>query len=327
MNLHEPEPGLRRVNTADFLSLIALALFVTYGVTVLNTILPLAILQPAWLVTLISALLDSSPLALLALGLVHLVAYLEPDDVRVQARRDAVARWAIAAVVGFVLLIPLQIASAYQGFELVARSQSSALKVATERAEDFRRAIEGATSMEDLQERIATLQGPGLKLTEMEGQTLPMLKNVLYERLQESVKNSKAIISSPWNPNLWAIIQRTVRIFILTVVYGLAFAAGSQRRECDLSLLREGQMGWDRLWARRAERRRERLETREQQLLLKEQEALEARARAIREDPPTREEAAAPRVQPPRGRRDDMDYFHQLSVDGDEAVEETQGKN
>ena len=194
--------------------------------------------------------------------------------------------------------------------------------MATERAEDFRRAIEGATSLEDLQERIARLQGPGLKLTETEGQTLPMLKKVLSERLQESVKDSTAIISSPWNPNLWAIIQRTVRIFILTVVYGLAFAAGSQRRECDFSLLREGQMRWDRLWVRRAERRRERLETREQRLLQREQEALEARVREIRQDPPEDRETAAPRVQPPRGLPVDMDYFHQLSVDGDEEVEE-----
>ncbi|WP_216903469.1 hypothetical protein [Synechococcus sp. CCY 9618] len=318
MNLHEPEPGLRRVNTADFLSLIALALFVTYGVTVLNTILPLAILQPAWLVTLISALLDSSPLALLGLGLVHLVAYLEPDDVQVQERRDAVARWAIAAVVGFVLLLPLQTASAVQGFDLVARSQSSALKVATERAEEFRRAIDGASSVADLQERIASLQGPGLRLTESTSQSLPELKKVLVERLDESVRSSTAIITSPWNPNLWAIVQRTLRIFILTVIYGLAFAAGSQRRNSDLSLLRENQMRWDVHWAQRGERRRERLESRRRHRELQEQEEMEARAQAMRQDSAEAEEGPGLRVPPPRGLPADIDYFHQLSVEEEE---------
>jgi hypothetical protein len=323
MNLHEPEPGLRRVTTADFLSLVALALFVTYGVTVLNTILPLAILQPSWLVTLISALLDSAPLALLGLGMVHLVAYLEPDDGRIQDRRDAVARWAIVAVVGFVLLLPLQTASAWQGFELVARSQTSALKVATERAEAFRQAIEGATSVEDLQERIARLQGPGLRLTETTASSLPEVKKVLSQRLEESVKSSRAIITSPWNPNLWAIIQRTVRIFILTVVYGLAFAAGSQRRNSDLSLLREGQMRWEVHRAQRAERRRERLELRERQRQLREEElaAMEARARELREASPEAQEAPAPWVAPPRGLPADLDYFHQLSMEEEQRKE------
>lgn len=326
MNLHEPEPGLRRVTTADFLSLIALALFVTYGVTVLNTILPLALLQPTWLVTFISALLEGAPLALLGLGLVHLVAYLEPDDGRIQERRDAIARWAVMAVAGFVLLLPLQAASAWQGFELVARSQTSALKVATERAEALRQAIEGARTVEDLQERIARLQGPGLQLTQTTASSLPSLKNVLTQRLDESVKSSTAIITSPWNPNLWAIIQRTVRILILTVVYGLAFAAGSRRRDSDLSLLREGQMRWEIHWAQRAERRREQLERRKRQRRLRDEElaAMEARARELREANAEHQEAPAPRLTVPRGLPADIDYFHQLSMEEEERTEESQ---
>jgi hypothetical protein len=321
MNLLDPQHGLRRVNTADFLSLIALALFVTYVVTVVNAVIPLAILQPTWLVTLISALLDSAPLALLGLGLVHLVAYLEPDDVRIQERRDAVARWAIGAVVGFLLLIPLQAASAYQGVELVARSQNSALKVTLERAEEFRRAIEGAASAEDLQQRIATLQGPGLKLTET-NPSLPELKRILNERLDESIRRSREVIESPWNPNLWAIVQRSVRILLLAVVYGLAFAAGSQRRGSDFSLLREAQMQWDLARATRLQRRRERLEKRERQLELQQQDELEARARAALEPPDTdTAPPAPPRVTPSRGLPADLAYFHQLSEAGEEEPE------
>lgn len=321
--MHQPEPGLRRVTTADFLSLIALALFVTYGVTVLNTILPLAILQPAWLVTLISALLDSAPLALLGLGLVHLVAYLEPDDGRIQDRRDAVARWAVAAAVGFLLLAPLQTVSAVQGFELVARSQNSALKVALERSENFRRAIEAATSVEDLQQRIANLQGPGLRLTEGT-QSLPMLKKVLSERLEESVTSSTAIINSPWNPNLWAIVQRTIRVILLAVVYGLAFAAGSQRRQSDLSLLREAQMRWDLHRAQVAQRRRERLEAMERRRALQERDAMEERQQSFgqtttgSEDPPP-----TAKVPPSRGLPADMDYFHQLSMEEEKPTEKS----
>ncbi|MCP9833291.1 MULTISPECIES: hypothetical protein [unclassified Cyanobium] len=319
MNLHDPGHGLRRVNTSDFLSLIALALFATYGVTVLNTILPLAFLQPAWLVTLISALLDSAPLALLGLGLVHLVAYLEPDDIRVQGRRDAIARWAVGAVIGFLLLLPLQAASAFQGLGLVARSQSSAMQVAIERAKDFQRAIDGASSVADLQQRITTLQGPGLQLTE-QSQSLPELKSMLSERLKESIKSSRDVVHSPWNPGLWAILQRTLRVLLLATVYALAFAAGSQRQACDLSLLREAQMHWDLSRARVLRRRRQHLSVRQRRQQLQEREALEALAqRRLHPDALTARPAPIKVAQgPSRALPADMAYFHQLSVEGGE---------
>jgi hypothetical protein len=277
MTLNDPDQHLLRQTTTDVLSLIALALFVTYVVTLLNAILPLAVGQPAWLSSLISALLDGAPLALVGLGLVHLLAYLEPDRIRLQARRRTVARWATGAVIGFLLLIPLQAVSAAQGYGLVARSQSSAMAVANERAEEFRRAIGAATSVEDLQRRIAALQGPGLRLSEGP-QSLPELKWTLNERLQESLRSSRTVIHSPWRPELWAVVQRTLRVLLLALVYALAFAAGSQRQGCEQSLLRELQARWQRLRARGLRRR------------------LVARG-------------AAPRALPA-----DMAYFHALSV-------------
>ena len=143
MHLHDPGHGLRRVNTADFLSLIALALFGTDWVTVLNTILPLAFLQPAWLVTLISALLGSAPLALL--GLVNI-------RWPIWSQTTSGSR-AVAAVIGVLLLLPLQAASAFQGL--------------------------------------------GLQLTEQR-QSLPELKSMLSERLQESIRSSRDVVHSPW---------------------------------------------------------------------------------------------------------------------------------
>lgn len=256
MSLNDPDQHPHRQTVTDVLSLIALALFVTYIVTLLNAIPPMAVGQPAWLSNLISALLDGAPLALVGLGLVHLLAYLEPDQLRLQARRRAVARWATGAVIGFLLLIPLQAVSAVQGYGLVATSQSSAMAVATERAEEFRRAIEAATSVEDLQQRIAALQGPGLRLGEGP-QSLPEMKRTLNERLQQSLSSSRGVIHSPWRPELWAIVQRTLRVLLLAMVYALAFAAGSQRRGREASLLRELLARWNRLRARGLRRRLE----------------------------------------------------------------------
>jgi hypothetical protein len=249
MNRNNPDQHPPRQSVTDVLSLIALALFVTYVVTLLNAIPPLAVGKPAWLSNLISALLDGAPLALVGLGLIHLLADLEPDHLRLQARRRMVARWATGAVAGFLLLIPLQAVSAVQGYGLVARSQSSAMAVATERAAEFQRAIGAATSVEDLQRRIAALQGPGLRLEEGPA-SLPELKRTLNDRLQESLRSSRGVIHSPWRPELWAIVQRTLRVLVLALVYALAFAAGSQPRDGAPSLLRELLARWDRLRAR-----------------------------------------------------------------------------
>ena len=203
---------------------------------------------------LIGALLDGAPLPLVGLGLVHLLAHLEPDRLRIQARRRAVARWASGAALGFLLLVPLQAVSAAQGYGLVVRSQSSPMAVAAERADAFQRAIEAATSVEDLQQRIAALQGPGLRL-DAPPRPLPEVKRNLSERLQESLRSSRAVIHSPWRPELWAIAQQTLRVLVLAVVYALAFAAGSQRRDREASLLRELPARWQILRARGLRRR------------------------------------------------------------------------
>ncbi|KEF42716.1 MAG: hypothetical protein ER33_04025 [Cyanobium sp. CACIAM 14] len=253
--------------------------------------------------------------------MVHLVASLEPNDARLQNRRDAFARWAVGAAVGFLLLLPLQAVSAYQGVELVVRSQSSALKVALERAYEFRQAIDRATSIEDLQERIARLQGPGLRLTDTGGGSLGELKKVLTARLEVSVRNSRNVIQSPWNPNLWAIAQRSIRVLLLALVYGVAFAAGSQRRGSDLPLLREAQMRWDLAAAKRAEWRRERLEDleeRRRQFQQRREEAMEARTKGLRERVVIRAEAASAPLSHTRALPADMAYFHQLSVEGED---------
>lgn len=181
-------------------------------------------------------------MALLGLGLVHLVADPEPDDLLARELRDAVARWAIGVAVGFLRLFPLQ-----------------------------------ATPVEDLPQSITNLQGPWLNLTASRPSP-PVLKEVLSERLETSLKSSKEIINSPLKPNLWAIILPTIRVMLLAVVYAKAFAAGSQRTGSAVSLLSEAQILWDLRWPRWADRRREGLEAGERQHQQQVQNLMEALA-------------------------------------------------
>jgi len=96
---------------ADRLAFIAIALFAVYLITLLASILPIRLLDTARQRRFISACLDS---ATVALGQLHLAAYLDPGNPTLLKRRD---RLAIGAVIGFLLIIPLQ---AYAGCQDVA---------------------------------------------------------------------------------------------------------------------------------------------------------------------------------------------------------------
>ncbi len=101
---------------ADRLAFIAIALFAVYLITLLASILPIRLLDMARQLRFISACLDSATVPLVALGLLHLAAYLDPVNPKVLKRRDRLAPLAIGAVIGFFLTIPLQ---AYAGWQSV----------------------------------------------------------------------------------------------------------------------------------------------------------------------------------------------------------------
>lgn len=227
----------------QILSIVALALFVTAIVGFASKVFPLQLLQPIWLVNFISALLDAAPLALIGLLLIHLAAFFEPDIESLQNRRDFIARLATWVTIGYLLLIPFQAISSFQGFELVRQSQLSRMKVAEQESAALSRAIREAMTAKELEDRIAELQGPGLKL-ERSASSLPELKQTLLRRLETSKQGAIKQLSSPLNPSYWAIAQRSLRVVILSFFYALAFAAASLRKASGLSLLSELEMRW-----------------------------------------------------------------------------------
>ncbi len=225
---------------ADRLSVLAMALFVIYGVRVVATAIPLRPLDTLWQLSVSSALISAAAIPLLGLALLHLAAYLNPDDSALVRRRDALARWAILAVLGFLLLIPVQALASWNTVSTARTRLTTQLTTANRNFAMVREAISAATSLEDLQARLQSLQSPelgirfqnlGLPLAETQRQMLIRLNDI-----QEQVKTR---INAPPPEAIENVARNSIRVMGTSLVYALAFAIAAQRRGQDIPLLVE----------------------------------------------------------------------------------------
>lgn len=228
---------------ADRLGVVALALFAVYLVSVLAFILPPRLLDPLWQLSSIKIAVESAPIPLLGLALLHLAAYIFPADIRLQRRRNALARLAILASMGFLLIIPLQghavWTSYHQSTTVAGQRQTNATKLAG----NIRLAIEQATSAEDLQKRLVALLRSDLRITldarKFSSIPLPQLKQQLLGQLDKAEGQFKAKFA-PLDPAATERITReTLRMMVSSVAFAIAFAAFAQRKNSIVPFLVE----------------------------------------------------------------------------------------
>ncbi len=225
---------------ADRLAFMAIALFVVYLITLLASILPVRLLDTAWQLRFISASLDSATIPLVALGLLHLAAYLDPDNPTLQRRRSGLARLAIVAVIGFLLIIPLQ---AYAGWQSVATARANVarqLSVANGTFDLLQETITTATSLDNLQARLQAIQTPSLGIRfETMGLPLQETKRRMLARLQEVRQQVEARIQAPTPKTIEAATRDSLRVMLSSFALAIAFAMGAQRKGSDVPLLVE----------------------------------------------------------------------------------------
>jgi hypothetical protein len=225
---------------ADRLSVIAIALFVIYGVRVAASAIPFRPLGTLWQLGLSSALIEAAAIPLVGLGLLHLAAYLNPDDPVLVRRRNVLARWAILAVLGFLLLIPVQ---AVASWSTVATAKARVTTQQTTANRNFalvREAISAATSLDDLQARLQSLQSPelGIRFQNL-GLPLDETKRQMLLRLNDIQEQVKTRINAPPPEAIENVARNAGRLMATSFVYFLAFAIAAQRRGQDIPLLVE----------------------------------------------------------------------------------------
>ncbi|WP_216913858.1 hypothetical protein [Synechococcus sp. CCAP 1479/13] len=220
--------------------MFARVLFVIYGVRVVATAIPLQPLDTLWQLSVSSVLISAAAIPLLGLGLLHLAAYLDPANAALEKRRDALARWAILAVLGFLLLIPLQTYASWSTVATARARLTSQLTIANRNFALVREAINAATSLEDLKTRLQALESPELGIRfENLGLPLPETQRQMLIRLNEIEEQVKARIKAPPPEAIENVATNTLRVTATSVVYALAFAIAAQRRGREVPLLVE----------------------------------------------------------------------------------------
>ena len=219
-----PNPALARL-----LAPLSIVLLVVFLAAVLTTALPPRLLDPQWQLQAIAALVNNASLALIAALLLPLAVWVDPDNQRLRARRNACRRWALAAAIGFLLLIPLQGLAGWRAYSTVTGSRQQQISQSTQRLDDLRQTIRSATSHQELQAGVQKIFGPNAGLSPAELRT-PMseLRNMLLARAEQASRQLMQQVEAQAAIKPDQLVKETLRVAISALAYavGFAFLAG-----------------------------------------------------------------------------------------------------
>jgi hypothetical protein len=225
------------------LAVVCLALFVLFGTIVLGNVFPLAIASPLWQLRVSLALINAAPIPLAALALLHLAAELDPDDPVLQQRHRVCARLAVGAVVGLLLLLPLQTAAALRQFQQSGNAQTARIQQAELKLAALRQAVANAPDNGQLNRQLQELRGPVLSPADLD-QPLARLRSQVGAALdQGEAQIARERIAAP-APGGLVFLPDLLRNSVACLAEAIGFAALAFRPGQPVSLLDE----WRDLW-------------------------------------------------------------------------------
>jgi hypothetical protein len=251
MALAEPPPpeGSHQHDLRDLsqgMSIAALAMLLVFVLAMLASILPGKLLDPAWQLGMVAASVDNAVIPLVALLVLHGAAWMNPGDFFSRGLRDGASRWAVAAALGFLLLVPLQGVAGLQQSRSTTSAQSSRISGAERRLVALRQAVASATSNEEINQRLQRLQGPVLGPADI-AQPLPLLKAQVDAVLDQAALQIARERQAAPPTNHWRLLPELLRNGIACLALALGFAALAMRPGSPRTLLQEWQKGWSGL--------------------------------------------------------------------------------
>ena len=140
--------------SAPGLSVVALVLFVLFASLVVPALFPMQLLNPAWQLRLAGTLINTAPFPLLGLALLQIAAELGPHDPQLKNRARLCAQLAVAAALGFLLLLPLQTIAGLQTSRSLNNTQAARIQGAEAKLKALRLAVCGAASNAELSQQL-----------------------------------------------------------------------------------------------------------------------------------------------------------------------------
>jgi hypothetical protein len=222
------------------LSLLALVFVLSFALQLAPLLFPFQLLEPAWQWRFANALINGAFLPLLSLALLQIGVSLDPADQRLRQRQRLFRQLAVAAALGFVLLLPLQLSAGLRQQSAAGSAQVQRIQGAERRLAQLRQATAAATSNADLNASLLRLNGPVLGPADL-ANPLPLLKaqvNAVFDQAQAQINRDRAAL-----PPVTATtaLPELLRTSLACLLLATAFAGFARRAGVELTLLEEGQ--------------------------------------------------------------------------------------
>lgn len=206
----------------------ALAMFVVYGATVLTALVPLQIRDPLWVQNVVNALVNNAVIPLVGLSLLQLLRLLHPDLRPTRTLLKAASRWALAAAIGFALLVPLQGGVALRVLNQADANDLAQSQQASQQFARLRQAIGAAGSSQELVRAVPGLPPPvAEQLVEL---PLAEARAQLLTNLDRSEANLRPQLIRSQTKRRWAVARESFRNIVASLALAAAFFALRLRR-------------------------------------------------------------------------------------------------
>jgi len=211
------------------LSVASIALLVVFTSTVLGSVLPARLMDPVWQLSTTATVINNAPVALVGLAGMHLSTYLDPGHSILRRRLSVSARLAQFAVVGFLLLVPVQLMAVWKTIQTRETVQNRQMVVADRRIAEVRRAINSSSTVEQLQAELNRLNlGTLVVRGNPADQSLTSVREKLLQSLETTRSNLKNRITTPVPLLLWQLIQSSLQLIVSAIALAAGFAALAQ---------------------------------------------------------------------------------------------------
>jgi len=223
------------------LSLLALVFVLTFALQLAAVLFPLQLLDPTWQWRFSNALINGAFLPLLALALLQIGVSLDLADQLLRQRQRLFRQLAVAAALGFVLLLPLQLSAGLRLQKATGNAQQQRIVGAERRLVQLRQATAAASSNAELNASLLRLNGPVLGPADL-AHPLPLLKaqvNAVFDQAQAQINRDRAAL-----PPVTAAtaLPELLRNSLACLLLATGFAAFARRAGVELTLLEEAQL-------------------------------------------------------------------------------------
>lgn len=233
MQSKPPTPISTDPSLAGVLEALSLALLGIFLAAVVVGAWPPKLLDPQWQLGFTAGLINNGSLALVGALLTPLALAFDPGSDRLRARRNACRRWALAAAIGFLLLIPLQVYAGWSLYRTVSSRAEQQSSQAAGKIAELRQAVATAASTQELQARLQQLAGnkAGLSPTQLRI-PIAQLRQELLAGADQAANQLQQRIEAQASFKPDRLIKETIRIAISALFYGAgcAFLSGALLR-------------------------------------------------------------------------------------------------